>query len=195
MTDTPEQPEHPETVAPQESSLPTEAGQAAPVTADPGAAPEAGPAASQTPATPLWKQPWFLPAAVGAGALLVGIAVGIPIGAGASSGAAEASAATYFDDIAAECKAKSMVRVEDDGRTMIVDGEGEDAGSGDVSLALLDCLIGATGTPAATQQLMYETRSLDGRQSDSWEDGDVEVEASWSYHPDDGLDIIYEISD
>lgn len=90
---------------------------------------------------------------------------------------------------AAVCRA--IVEIADAGKTMIVDGEGEDFGSGDVSLTDLDCIIEAVGTPASVKEMMYSTRSLDGRQSGEWDD----ISASWGYHPDDGLDIIFELDD
>jgi hypothetical protein len=33
---------------------------------------------------------------------------------------------------------------------------------------------------------MEQTRALDGRQSETWED----FSASWTYHPDNGLDVL-----
>lgn len=159
---------------------------------------------------PVSKQPWFLPTVVGAGALVVGliggVGIGVAIGAATSNAAqgiaaasaaeeAEAAKDDFFATAAERCKITSLVEVADGGRTMIVDGEGEDAFTGDVSFTALECIIEQVATPRATKQVMFETRSLDGRQADSWEIDGVEVEASWSYHPDDGLDIIFELVD
>lgn len=143
---------------------------------------------------------WVVPIVVGVVSLLVGAAAGsavtaVIIGAAqraeaaAMAEAAEQAKSELFSDAAAQCNLDGVVEIADQGRTMIVDGEGEDFGSGDVSLTELDCIIEAVGTPASVKELMYSTRSLDGRQSGEWDD----ISASWSYHPDDGLDIIFEI--
>ncbi|WP_159599441.1 hypothetical protein [Agromyces humi] len=149
---------------------------------------------------------------VGAGALvvgiLVGVAIGVPVGssatesrlkqeaasaAAAAEKAAEEAKSTFFADAVKKCNLVAYADVEDDGTTLIIDGEGEDALSGDIDFTGLDCVIDAVGTPSRVRELMYETRSLDGRQSGNWEAEDAEIEASWSYHPDDGLDIIFEL--
>lgn len=49
----------------------------------------------------------------------------------------------------------------------------------------------AVAAPTSVVELMYSTRSRDGWQSAEWDD----VSASWGYHPDDGLDIIFELDD
>ncbi len=145
---------------------------------------------------------WILPAITGILGLAIGAVIGATVASGvvvaqqqaeaeAAAAAAEAAKSDLFADAARRCGATGVVEIEDDGRTMIVDGEGEDFGSGDVTFTEIDCLIDAVGAPAAVKELMYQTRSLDGRQSGDWDD----VTASWSYHPDDGLDIIFEIVD
>ena len=143
---------------------------------------------------------WVVPIVVGVVSLLVGAAAGsavtaVVIGAAqraddaAMAEAAEQAKSEFFSDAANQCNLDGVVEIADQGRTMIVDGEGEDFGSGDVSFSDLDCIIDAVGAPASVKELMYSTRSLDGRQSGEWDD----ISASWSYHPDDGLDIIFEI--
>jgi hypothetical protein len=78
---------------------------------------------------------------------------------------------------------------EDLGTTLVADMAGNDLGSGELAFADIQCLLEATGAPASVEAKMGETRALDGRQEDSW--GDIEV--SWSYHPDQGLDVIFEL--
>lgn len=46
----------------------------------------------------------------------------------------------------------------------------------------------ALGLPDSLTEKMGQTSSLDGRQSQSYED----VEVSWKYHPDHGLEVTYE---
>lgn len=163
---------------------------------DPGEAPP-------RPPLPASKAPgasrWILPAATGLAGLVVGAIVASFITTAAVTTAHEAA---NDAEIAAVEEAKSTLfasaksacgggQVLDDGRAFVVDVEGEDAGSGDVSLSQLDCLFERVGVPSSVKEKMYQTRSLDGRQSAEWDD----VQASWNYHPDDGLDIIFELVD
>ncbi|KRC59153.1 hypothetical protein ASE14_15355 [Agromyces sp. Root81] len=104
---------------------------------------------------------------------------------------AEADRLAVFGDAVKRCGLHGKVEIADNGGTLIVDGAGEDLGSGEVDFGELDCIIDAVDTPTSVSSKMYETRSLDGRQEGEW-DG---VKASWSYHPDDGLDIIFELVD
>ena len=48
----------------------------------------------------------------------------------------------------------------------------------------------ALGIPDSVEEKMNHTRSIDGRQT---YDGDG-VEVSWSYHPDNGLEVIYSLT-
>lgn len=40
--------------------------------------------------------------------------------------------------------------------------------------------------PESVKAHMFATRALDGRQTDTWPG----FSASWSYHPDDGMDLV-----
>lgn len=143
---------------------------------------------------------WLVPAVTAAAGLIVGAVMGAGIASAviaadaqaqvdAAAAAAADAKSTLFADAAKKCGAGSAVEIADDDHTLIVDGEGEDFGTGDVSFTQLDCLIDALGAPTADKRRMYETRSLDGRQEASW----GELSVSWSYHPDDGLDLIFEL--
>lgn len=142
----------------------------------------------------------LIPLAAGVAGLIVGAVLGSSITGAvtaaqheaaekAAIAAAEAAKSTFFADAAQRCGAAGVVEIADEGRTMIVDGEGEDFGSGDVTFTKLDCLLDEVNVPASVRSKMYATRSLDGRQSGEWDD----ISASWSYHPDDGLDLILEL--
>lgn len=50
--------------------------------------------------------------------------------------------------------------------------------------------IGDNGSSLVLDK-MGATRSLDGRQADDWNG----IGASWSYHPDDGLHVILELTE
>lgn len=88
---------------------------------------------------------------------------------------------------------------EDDGMVLNLDGEGTDdrnvrngfkAPDYKVSTEELVCMLNALGTPESIISKMERTRSLDGVQEDSAGGYDY----SWTYHPDNGLDIIVEHS-
>jgi hypothetical protein len=49
----------------------------------------------------------------------------------------------------------------------------------------------ALGFPDVVMENMYNTNSLDGKQT---EEGDG-VKVSWKYHPDNGMEVIYSIVD
>ena len=85
-----------------------------------------------------------------------------------------------------ECAANTAdVRLGDDGRSMVIArvAAEEDPGA---SLIALTCILNRVDVPDAVMSHISSTRALDGRQQASW-DG---FAASWTYHPDDGLNII-----
>lgn len=53
----------------------------------------------------------------------------------------------------------------------------------------MNCVLNALEAPDGIVAQMERTTALDGRQSASW-DG---ITASWSYHPDRGLDIVFSL--
>lgn len=80
----------------------------------------------------------------------------------------------------------TSIRTGDDGRTLIGNGVGVGSGRGDVTS--LGCIFRRLEVPDAVVARFDSTRALDGRQEASW-DG---YTASWSYHPDNGIDIVIE---
>lgn len=94
-----------------------------------------------------------------------------------------------FADALATCGLSDRIafRVSDGGMTMTMDGRGNDDGAGAASVVEEACVLGALNAPSRVTTLMGETRALDGRQTATW-DG---ITASWSYHPDNGLDVIF----
>ncbi|TWH27335.1 hypothetical protein L600_000200000010 [Isoptericola variabilis J7] len=73
----------------------------------------------------------------------------------------------------------------DDDRTLVVDMKGDDDVIG-VEYLTVACVLTSLDTPARVVELMDKTRALDGRQSDTWDS----FTATWSYHPDTGLDLL-----
>jgi PASTA domain len=79
--------------------------------------------------------------------------------------------------------------VGDEGASLELDMEGDDFGSGDLNYADVACVLNELDVPDSVVSKMDSTRSIDGRQTEDW-DG---IEANWTYHPDDGLDVILEL--
>lgn len=73
----------------------------------------------------------------------------------------------------------------DDGLSLVLDGKGEDDRLG-LSSAYIGCVLDAIDTPDSVTAQMDTTRALDGTRSDAWSN----FEATWIYHPDDGINII-----
>lgn len=79
----------------------------------------------------------------------------------------------------------SGTQVTDNYQTLIVDTRGSDDWQG-TTVEALGCLLSELRAPQAVVAHIDGTRALDGRQEDTWEG----FTASWTYHPDDGLDMI-----
>tara|TARA_R110002051_G_scaffold60546_8_gene110876 strand:- start:16149 stop:16682 length:534 start_codon:yes stop_codon:yes gene_type:complete len=167
----PEQPEQPEpTNEPQqtEPALPAEQLES---TEQPK---PSSPLVSKFKALPIWAR-----IAIPAGALLIVVAL-----IAAVIAAVQPSRFVSALDVCG-LESNSAARVGDSGNSLILDMEGEDD-PGQLSYNEMFCVLDALDLPDSVEAQMGETRSLDGRQTAEW-DG---INASWSYHPDDGLDLI-----
>lgn len=97
--------------------------------------------------------------------------------------------------VAEQCELPESA-IGDDGETLILDGEGKDDRKlvgGKMTtvgekLAIEDigCALAGIDTPDSVIAMMEGTRAMDGRQTQT-ADG---YSYTWSYHPDNGLDII-----
>jgi hypothetical protein len=76
------------------------------------------------------------------------------------------------------------IDVADDGASLLIDGEGEESSGASIDEIVLT--LGLLDTPSSVVTRMSSTRALDGMQDATWGD----YAASWTYHPDNGLDII-----
>ena len=85
---------------------------------------------------------------------------------------------------AAEAVDSPYVELADDGHTLIVDSEGEDSPGADIADVYI--VLAALDAPESVIAQMGSTRALDGTRDATW-DG---MTATWTYHPDDGLDVI-----
>lgn len=78
----------------------------------------------------------------------------------------------------------SYIYIGDNGKTLLMDGEGEE--SAGAPSADVWCVLQELNVPDSTVARMEKTSSLMGVVSDSW-DG---ISADWSYHPDNGFDVV-----
>ena len=119
---------------------------------------------------------------VGSAAIVVAIVI-----VGTGVGLIAANKPSQFVSAAASCglENNNSARVGDDGASLTLDMEGEE----DFAKLTSDevfCVLDALKVPDSVTALMEQTRALDGRQTADW-DG---VTAAWSYHPDNGMDVI-----
>lgn len=81
----------------------------------------------------------------------------------------------------------SYIYIADDGDSLLMDGEGDEslgAYSEDIW-----CVLSALNVPESAVAKMEKTSSLMGVVTDSW-DG---INAEWTYHPDNGFDIVLKL--
>jgi hypothetical protein len=79
----------------------------------------------------------------------------------------------------------------DDDHTLVVDMAGEDTSTGIETFDGVLCVLDDLDAPQALVARMESTRALDGMQSATWSS----YEVTWTYHPDDGLDLIITYTD
>lgn len=76
--------------------------------------------------------------------------------------------------------------VTDEGSTLILRTEGEE--SAGASFLVLWCVYDHLDMPEAITSRIGSTRALDGTQTGTWD----AYSASWTYHPNSGLNLIIE---
>jgi hypothetical protein len=81
---------------------------------------------------------------------------------------------------------EGVVSIEDDGKTLIIQTKPKDDDPLGITGLALDCVYTQLDVPAHVSERIGATRSLDGRQEDTWNG----YSASWSYHPDNGANVI-----
>ena len=108
-------------------------------------------------------------------------------GKGPAGATVELEVTSVLEAAAARCRIDGAIG--DDGSSLELDMEGEDFGSGDLSYTNVACVLSELDVPDSVVSKMDSTRSLDGRLTEDWNG----IEATWTYHPDDGLDVILEL--
>jgi hypothetical protein len=82
------------------------------------------------------------------------------------------------------CRTPTGITVSDGGKSLIINGTGEESYGATIYDTV--CVLTEIKVPSYIISNMETTNSLMGRQSDEF-DG---IAISWSYHPDNGLDIV-----
>ena len=80
---------------------------------------------------------------------------------------------------------EKYAKVTDAGHTLILDGDGEDFNGG-LKIEELACALNYMEVPSFVINIMDNTRAIDGIQREEY--GNFKI--SWSYHPDNGLDVV-----
>ena len=93
-----------------------------------------------------------------------------------------------FSEAAEACLAsdRNGVTVDDGGGAMYLNGEGEESAGVDVLTQI--CILNELNVPDSVYDRIASTTSLMGVQDATWDN----YEASWTYHPNNGLDISIE---
>lgn len=121
-------------------------------------------------------------------------------GSGSDDSADDAPKVSAFEKAKADCLDVVDVMLEDPAlkadadRQMVISVDGKSVsvergdGHDEVSVVAGNCLLDQLGAPSSTWDQVSSTTALMGRQKDSWEG----YEATWSYHPDNGLYLLIE---
>lgn len=130
--------------------------------------------------------------------LVVGFSAGMAIGSSGPQQASGASAAplqTSAEDGSQISVALSQCEIEEsDSGVYLMDSgsslsmNATETGIGSVGVEEVVCVLTELEAPQSVLARMSRTRALDGTQTATWD----EYEASWTYHPDNGLDMIIE---
>jgi hypothetical protein len=107
---------------------------------------------------------------------------------GACSGGSSAIQEAY--DACASGRNLSGVEVADEGESILIDGEPQDSSAG-ASISDTVCILDALDVPDSVIARMERTTALQGQQEATWSG----LIARWTYHPDNGLDIIIETTE
>jgi hypothetical protein len=139
------------------------------------------------------RVPWLIAAVV----VIIGVVIAVVVisqsdsgsdTAAAGDGGAEVDIETARFQLAYDtCGVTSTnIEVADEGQSMILDGPPDSSANSDEFITDLACVIEALNMPEYVVHNMENTTSLMGLQEATW-DG---IHAQWSYHPDNGLDLV-----
>lgn len=148
-----------------------------------------GPVVPEKMHRPRRSQRWIAPGFTG---LAIGLVMGFAAGFGLASAPTDSGSLNEKSITAAveNCGMDSAgYTILDEGAAIELDTKGEDFfDTGTEDYTAYTCMLSELGVPESTQQKIGRTRALDGTQSDSWGG----LKASWSYHPDNGANVLIE---
>jgi hypothetical protein len=125
---------------------------------------------------------------VALGAAIMGGVWGITAAVGSGSDKPSSHTAETFQSAVNECELDDASGVLLDHNSVTFSATGEYLGA---DMDDVECTLDALNAHTSTLSKINQTRALDGRQDDHWGG----FEASWTYHPDDGLNLVVEIQD
>lgn len=158
-------------------------------------------------ATPLRKsrKPLIIGVSIAAGVLLLGAAITVPLVLVAKANEAkeqaiaeaEAARRSQVPDALESCEANPRTysilgdwdAIEFDHAGKRFDGYALEPSS--ASTTVVYCFLSELGAPASIKTKIEQTRALDGTREVDWDD----FHAEWTYHPDDGLNMLVERSE
>ncbi|PPG51986.1 hypothetical protein C5C24_05770 [Rathayibacter sp. AY2B3] len=131
--------------------------------------------------------PWLLPVLTAAGGLVIGVLLGLWV-LPAIGSAVGSVGPTAIESALETCDVSpgGYFALGDDGTSLSMQTEGAESPGAD--LADVACVLSEVDVPDSVLTRIDSTRALDGRQEASWDD----LDASWGYHPDNGLDLVLE---
>lgn len=107
-----------------------------------------------------------------------------------TTAAAVAAPTSVLKDAVSTCHLKNNpdARLGDNDTSLTLNGAGKAdfATLQGLTDSLMSCLLDAAKTPDYVHAQMEQTRALDGTQHGTWGN----ISASWTYHPDSGLDVV-----
>jgi hypothetical protein len=132
------------------------------------------------------SRPWLLPTITGVAGVILG-AVLVLMGGFVVQALSLAATSSVLADALEVCDVNESADAElgDGGLTLTVNMRGEDE-IGGLDYTEANCIVDALNPPAAVTSHIDQTTSMDGRQSESWDQFSI----SWSYHPDRGFDYV-----
>ncbi|MFY1595651.1 hypothetical protein [Micromonospora sp. WMMD737] len=83
-----------------------------------------------------------------------------------------------------KCSLSEYATVGDGGKSLTLDSGGKEAFG--LAYSDIECVLKEVRVPDHVVSEMTSTRALDGKQNARW----GKMRASWTYHPDQGLDVI-----
>lgn len=142
---------------------------------------------SRSSRTRLWAPLAVVAAAVVIGGIITVVVLTAepdrPAAAGNNPFQAALATAPPLKTASTECTTGTLA---DENQTLVIDMAGEDYGSGTATYADVECVLDKLEAPQSILAKMGSTRALDGMQTADWSG----YEATWTYHPDNGLDLI-----